>query len=118
VRPQRIHIVDRSTIGRHETGVEHVALVIPAHADVEQQASYRTPVILEVRSDLVVVRLHERIARSEPELERSRKVVRLSAVAGIGCLRVVKLRKVVITLVYIVVVVVEAESTLEDMLSR
>ena len=110
--------MDATGVGSYIAGVEHVALVVPAHADVEQQALDRTPVVLEVRTELVVGRLHERIATTEPELERNLEVVGLISVSGVGGLRVVELWYEIVPLVDVVGVVVEAQTTLEDMLAH
>src|SRR5207253_1259255 len=103
---QRIHIVDGTAVGRDVPGVEHVALVIPPHANVQQQSLDRCPVVLHIHTGLVVMRLHERVASTEPELERSGEVIRLVSVAGVRRLRVVELRYFIVTLVDVVIVVV------------
>src|SRR5256714_4684425 len=105
-------------VGRHVPRVEHVALIVPAHAEVEQQPLDRRPVILEVCTDLIVVLLHERVAATEPELERNLEIVGLVPVSGVRRLREVELRHEIISLVDIVRVMVEAESALEHVLAR
>ena len=45
--------------------IEHVALIIPTDADIERQPRRRTPVILDVCSDLRVAGVVERVAHLE-----------------------------------------------------
>src|SRR5689334_10430938 len=60
---------------RHVAVVQHVALVIPSNAGVERQPGSRAPVILEVCSDLLVVRVVEWVSELEFQMLRNMEAV-------------------------------------------
>ena len=61
----------------HVAVVQHVALIIPADADVERQPRRQVPVILKVCTDLGVARVVVRVPQLEFEVLRNVEAVRI-----------------------------------------
>ena len=102
---------------RHVICIQHVGLVIPSNSYIERQLLDRGPVVLQVRSKLLVTRLEERIPGTVLEPERGGKVVCLIAVAGVLSLRIGENRRAVVVLVDVVRREVQAKPTLDYMLA-
>src|SRR5882672_6355176 len=99
-----------------------MGLKVPAHAEVQRQPRYRTPIVLEIRADLRIVGLDSRISILPVHLVGTAIIVREriyvpAAVVTDEGIRIEEMRRLIVPLDVVVLQPFECDAHLEDVIA-